>query len=396
MIRHSPVLSSSQGQSDHPSKPTCSLAFVIITRNRAKSIKRLVESILKAELQSLFLVLVDDSDPANFRKTGNFLRSSPLLFRQLSSGQAGRLVEETLRDTSLTEREKSFIRSCTGLLSPFCGFVEQFLESGVKKGLIGEGLSFAPYSVARNLGIYCAVRFSRPDIVFFLDDDCEILHPEKLRDQIMLLHTTLNRKRVLASSGLYRDPEQSHYAPHFSEKVLRTIRGMDTFLKKAFAVGRARFEIMPPHLLGGVLILSKSVFSTLPFDPYVARGEDHAYALDLKSLLSEDAIYVRDNHFIVGHRKRALNPVDAKMNTLRDIFRFVYIRRKTGRAFISFFAIRWVFASLISLFLSVRSCKQCRRELWALLFTAPRFAKINAHKFRRDLPAWNGFLRQLN
>ncbi len=395
MNPHSSMLPSSPEPSGRYSKSTCSLAFVIITKNRPKRIKRLVESILKADLHHFFLVLVDDSDPANFRQTRDFLRSSSLLFRQLSSGQAGRLIEETLRHADFPERAKNFIRQCTGLRSPFSGLVERFSESSSESGLMDKGLSFAPYSAARNLGIYCAVRFCKPDVVFFLDDDCEILHPEKLSDQIMLLQTTLDQRNVVASSGLYKALEQSPSEGPFSERVLQIIRGMDTFLETAFAVGRTRFEVMPPHILGGVLILSKSVFFTLPFDPYVARGEDHAFALDLKALVGEDAIYVRDNRFIVGHRKAILGSYDAHMNMLRDIFRFVYIRGKTGCTFIPFFAVRWAFASLIKLFLDFKSYNRCRHELQALLLIAPRFAKKNAHKFWRNLPAWNGFLRLL-
>lgn len=358
--------------------------------------RRLTKSILKAKLDSFFLVLIDDSDPASFRKTRAFLNASSVQFRQLTSRQAGKLVQETLREASLSEGERRFIRTCTGLRSPFSGVVERFLESGVEGGLMRRGLSFAPYSAARNLGICCAARFFAPDVIFFLDDDCEILHPEHLQDQIMLLHTTLDRKSVLASSGVYQDSGQSPSKPDFSEKILHTLRGMDTFLQKALSRGNTRFEIMPPHILGGVLMLHKRVFSALPFDPYVARGEDHAYALDLKPLLGENEIYVRDNRFTVGHRKAVLDRANASLNTLRDIFRFVYVQRKTGRNFIPCFGVRWALASLTSMFLSLKNYKRCRNELWALLFIAPRFARRNERKFRQGLPAWNRFLCQLN
>jgi glycosyltransferase involved in cell wall biosynthesis len=390
------MLPNPRKQRDHLSKSQYRLALVVITRNRPESMKRLAESILKAKLEPFYLVLIDDSDPGSFRKTKDFLSASSVQFRQLTSSQAGKLVQETLREVSLTERERRFIRTCTGLHSPFSGFVERFSEFGVEGGLMSRGLSFAPYSAARNLGIYCAVRFFAPDAIFFLDDDCEILHPEQLKDQIMLLHTTLGRKSVLASSGVYKDFGQLPSEPNFPEKVLQILRGMDAFLQKAFARGNIRFEIMPPHILGGVLMLHKRVFSTLPFDPYVARGEDHAYALDLKQLLGEDEIYVRDNHFTIGHRKAVLDRAKANLNTLRDTFRFVYVRRKTGRNFIPCFGVRWALASLTSVFLNLKNHKRCRNELVALLFIAPRFARRNAHKFGRGLPAWNSFLRQLN
>lgn len=149
-----------------------------------------------------------------------------------------------------------------------------------------------------------------------------------------------------------------------------------------------------PHILGGALILSKKIFYVLPFDPYVAGGEDHAYALDLKWVLDKNEIVVRDNHFIVGHR-RETSQKHTDMNVLRDIFRFLYSHAKTRRSFITLLTVRWSFTSLISLFLNPSNYKQYKNELWTLLFVAPRFLKENASKFRRSIKAWSSFLHQL-
>lgn len=374
------------------------ITFIIITKDRPRMVKHLINSILKARLDSFSLVIIDDSNAGNFLHTRSFLQSHSIPFKQLGSLQAGSHVEKTLEKVNLTADKKNFIRNCTGLSPPFCGYVERFLGvNKLKPGFASSGLQFAPYSHARNLGIYCAVRFFNPEIILFLDDDCLILRPERLESQLRLVETKLNQKNIVAVSGLYKDLlkfEQKESSEHrISKKIVRILRGMDVFLRKSFMVEKERFKIMPPHMLGGALILSKKVFHIVPFDPYVARGEDHAYALDLKSFLGENEIAIRDNHFIVGHRKE-FSQNHTNTNVLRDIFRFVYSHAKTGHSFIPLFVFRWLFASIIQLFLHPSKHKQYKNELWALLFLAPKFAKENACKFRQNVAAWKGFVDQ--
>jgi glycosyltransferase involved in cell wall biosynthesis len=389
--------SQKQNSNDSADKHRHLVTFVIITKNRPRMVIRLIRSVIKAKLNFFSLVLIDDSDHNNFLQTNSFLQSLSTPFKQFSSRQAVGLVEENLKEINLPEIKESFIRSCAGIHSPFCGYVERFL--GVYKPtstrLADIGLRFAPYSSARNLGIFCAVRFFDPEAIFFLDDDCLIIHPDKLGDQIRLIETRLNQRRVVAVAGLYKDLHiSSDSEKPISRKAMDILRGMERFLRESFTIGETRFEIMPPHMLGGALVLAKEVFRALPFDPYVARGEDHAYALDLWSCLGRNKIVVRDNDFRVGHQ-RVMPREQRSLNVLRDIFRFIYIRAKTGRSFITFFSLRWGFASLIGLVLKPSNYRIYKDELWALLFVAPKFTKENASKFGRNVDAWKHFLRML-
>ncbi len=373
------------------------VTFIIITKDRPKMVRRLVDSILKANLDAFSLVLIDDSSPDNFLKTKDFLQSRSMQFLQLSTAEAGRQIEKTLEKANLTPAQKEFIKNCTGLRSPFCGYVEQFFDQDEPRGESTDvGLRFAPYSAARNLGIYCATRLFNPENIFFLDDDCLILHPEKLKSQIRSMERKVNQKQIVATAGIYKDLStsrpQKNSDHRISAKIIRILRGMDAFLRKSLAVEKARFKIMPPHMLGGALILSKRVFCSLPFDPYVARGEDHTFAWDLKGYLARNEVAICDNQFIVGHKREEISPKQADLNVLRDIFRFVYIQTKTGRSFIPLFTVRWTLASLTQLFLNPLKYTQRKKELSALVYLAPRFAKENAHKFKQNLKAWNNFL----
>lgn len=371
-----------------------SVTFVTITKDRPRMMRRLIESILKIKLASLSVVLIDDSSNENFIKTRGLLQSLSASFRQLSTSQAGRLVEEDLRKANLAADEKIFIRECTGLRSPFRGYIEQLLETSDSDS--DPCLRFAPYSPARNLGIYSAMRFFNADIIVFLDDDCLILYPEKLWDQLRLIEAKLDEKTIVAVAGLYKDLfAHPLLEVGSSKRILGILRGMDEFIKKSFAVGEARFKTMPPHILGGALILHRRAFSIIPFDPYTARGEDHSYALDLKRYLAKDEIAIRDTKFVIGHQKQHFGSASAQkheLDVLRDIFRFVYTHAKTGYSFITLFLVRWMLVSLCSLLLNPSNYRQHKSELLALLFAAPKYARKNNCRFRRGIKAWNKFL----
>ncbi|MGD8545663.1 MAG: glycosyltransferase family A protein, partial [Candidatus Bathyarchaeota archaeon] len=393
----SPKYSHKQHQLNPKKRKIYSITFVIITKDRPEIMKHLIRSILKTQLASCSIILIDDSNNDNFIKTRRFLQSYSIPFKQLNSSQAGRLAEKSLERTNLTPDEKIFIRECTGLRSPFCNYIEQLLEPSRPELDLNNCLQFAPYSPARNLGIYIATRFFNPNIIIFLDDDCLILHPEKIYDQLLLFEAKINQKRIIAISGIYKNLSlrfsSERTRAQSLKKIQSILRGMDTFIRESFLTGEARFRIMPPHMLGGALILHKKSFSLIPFDPYIARGEDHSYALDLKRFFGEDEIAVRDERFIIGHQKEHSKSSSVQrfteLNVLRDIFRFVYIRVKTGISFITLFMVRWTLTSLCNLFLNPSNYKQYKIELLALLFVAPKYAKENGSKFRRGIKAWN-------
>lgn len=375
------------------------VAFIIITKDRPQKVKRLLDSIVKAWLDSFSLVVIDDSNSRNFLQIKDSLKGYPISFMHLSSLQAQMGVEEALEKTSLTTDEKRFIRNCTGLCSPFDGYVERFYQQNEPRSRqTGLGLRFAPYSAARNLGMYCAAHFFNPDVIFFLDDDCLILHPKKLRNQVQLMGAKINSRKIVALAGVYK--EISIFKPKEASdgltlrRALGIMRGMGAFLRKSLAVQMEGFNTMPPHMLGGALMLNKRVFCNLAFDPYVARGEDHAYAWDLRSFLGSNEIAVRDNQFAVGHERAEVSRNHEDMNVLRDIFRFVYSHAKTGQRFIPLFTVRWALAAIVQVFFNPSKYVQCENQLSALIFYAPRFAKENACRFRLNFKVWSKFLSQ--
>ena len=376
------------------------VGVIIITKDRPHMVRRLIASLAKGGLDSFCLVLIDDSNPRNFLQTRAFLKSYSIPFVHKSSLQAAAGVEKDLEETNLTVDETRFVRSCMGLHSPFDDYAERFFDNNRRKSRqIKLGLRFAPYSAARNLGIYCAVRFFNPDVIFFLDDDCLILHPENLRNQVQLMGTKIDNAKVVALAGVYKEISSFTSEQTFEDctrlRVLSTLRGMDAFLRKSLSVQNERFDTMPPHMLGGALMLDRRVFHNLPFDPHIARGEDHAYASDLRSVLGKNEIAARDRQFIVGHERAEASKNHEAMNVLRDIFRFVYFHAKSGKSPIAFLTVRWSLSSIVEVFSNPPKYTQCKNQLSTLIVYAPRFAKENSCRFALNLKAWPKFLNQL-
>jgi len=352
-------------------------------------------------MASFSLVLIDDSSHENFESIENLLLSYGKRCEHKRSSEARREVENDLKEMDLARAHRSLVETCVGLKSPFVEFAESlskiFLFRESLSALLSQ--SFSPYSTARNLGIYCARRAYDPERIVFLDDDCYVKRPERLTAALQLIGKKIDRKEIVAVSGLYEDlslytPRGRH--PYEEPTPTSILTGMKSFLERSFLTNQQqRLTLMPYHTLGGALILSKRVFVSLPFDPFIPRGEDHAYCIDLKDRYGRDFAIVRDNLFLVQHDKKRTPENLQEINTLRDIFRFVYLRLKVGHHFIPYFTIRWTLNAVTQMFLEPSKSKQRILELCSLLFLARIYAKRNVDKYSETVEAWESFLKRI-
>jgi glycosyltransferase involved in cell wall biosynthesis len=374
---------------------------VVITRDRPLQVERLIDSISHPKMAALSLVLIDDSSHENFESIENLLLSHGKRCEHKSSSEARREVENDLKDMDLARAHRSFVETCVGLKSPFVEFAESLSKIFLFRERLSAILSqsFSPYSTARNLGIYCARRAYDPERIVFLDDDCYVKSPERLTAALQLIGKKIDGKEIVAVSGLYEDlslytPRREH--PYEEPTPTSILTGMKSFLERSFLTNQQqRLTLMPYHTLGGALILSKRVFVSLPFDPFIPRGEDHAYCIDLKDRYGRDFAIVRDNLFLVQHDKKRTPENLQEINTLRDIFRFVYLRLKVGHHFIPYFTIRWAMNAVTQMFLQPSKSKHRILELCSLLFLARIYAKRNVDEYSETVKAWESFLKRI-
>ena len=167
-----------------------------------------------------------------------------------------------------------------------------------------EAIGLTGYSAIRNLGLVVAQVLGFDSVVFIDDDE-----------------TKLTKKGIpiLAKSGFYFNDEGTYYSKsqnrwynHFWQQG----RAFNNWISKAMSGPRLSRS---NHVCGGCLALHRETYRRLSFDPWILRGEDLDYLLNLR-MYGSDIWF--DNQWSLTHRP----PRDRHEGHrfYRDIFRWVY------------------------------------------------------------------------
>lgn len=186
-------------------------------------------------------------------------------------------------------------------------------------GLIG----VQGYSALRNLSLVVA-HLLHFDSVVFLDDDMIVQDPHFM-EKAMYGLGKLTRKGIpiLAKTGSFLDTKSSRKARDTNEVwnyFWRLPRAFNQWLTRAQRGPR----LQRSHFVcGGCMALHKEAFSRVAFDPWIQRGEDLDYMLNLRMYGSE---MWYDKAWLVHHRP----PVQRNegLRFYHDVFRWFYEYRK--------------------------------------------------------------------
>ena len=189
----------------------------------------------------------------------------------------------------------------------------------------GETVSLRGYGAIKNMGLAVAAVFGH-DVVVFLDDDEVVLDEDFLINAVFGLGSlTRQNLRILAKSGFFIDALDSPYAEpseEWSEKYWSKAADFNWVMERAQTAGSRITR--SNHLCGGCCALHAAAFSRLPFDPYITRGEDLDYVLNLRAF-GMDAWF--DNAWFV----RAQPPEEMAPTPsifMQDVHRWLYEYRK--------------------------------------------------------------------
>lgn len=179
------------------------------------------------------------------------------------------------------------------------------------------------YGAIRNLGLLVANVLGF-DAVVFLDDD-EVIDDPKFLEKAMYGLGKLTRQGVpiVAKTGYYLN-DQDSYLSKWEDKWYNRFwqqgRAFNEWITKAMRGPRLSRS---NHVCGGCLAIHKEAFRRLAFDPWITRGEDLDYMLDLR-MYGSDIWF--DNQWVLRH----LPPRTASEGTRfrQDIFRWLYEYRK--------------------------------------------------------------------
>ena len=189
----------------------------------------------------------------------------------------------------------------------------------------GETVSLRGYGAIRNMGLAVAAALGH-DAVVFLDDDEVVQDSDFLVKAVWGLGSlTRQNLQVLAKSGFFVNDEGSPYAKpsnEWSEKYWSKAADFNHVMER-MQTSTSRIT-RSNHMCGGCCALHAAAFSKVPFDPYITRGEDLDYLLNLRAN-GMDVWF--DNEWSVQLRPPE-ETAGAPSVFMQDVHRWLYEYRK--------------------------------------------------------------------
>lgn len=197
------------------------------------------------------------------------------------------------------------------------------LEQLDLEGLI-PSLDLDSYGATRNLGIMAAAVLGK-DSVIFIDDDEVVQTEEFVETGLFGLGLQIhNGGRLLAKSGFYTNRDGSWQHPTDDEKWTDRLWQQEAAYNKALAMVMKPPRLQPARLaFGGCMSLHKDVYTKIAFDPWVTRGEDIDYLINLR--LHGGEMY-SDDEWSIMHLSPAV--ASRALRFRQDVYSFIYEHRK--------------------------------------------------------------------
>lgn len=238
------------------------------------------------------------------------------------------LVAPPEAEASARARIQAIVREHADLNPLVIGSGEARLIAGrietLCPGFSGEFASLRGYGSIRNMGLVACAMLGH-DVAVFMDDDEVALSPDFLVDAVYGLgRLTRQDLKILAKTGHFVDENGSHLAdvsrPKFWERWWSKRREFNEWMSGALEGSRIKRS---NYVCGGCMTVHAAAFSRVPFDPWITRGEDLDYLMNLRMAGFEMWF---DRQWYVRH----LPPTtpDAPNRFLQDVYRWIYERAK--------------------------------------------------------------------
>jgi hypothetical protein len=192
------------------------------------------------------------------------------------------------------------------------------------QGQYCELLQLRGYSPVRNLCLFVAHCLGSEAAVL-IDDDEVFEDPHFISKATEFIGQAIGGQAVAAVAGYYLQPDGEYrlnkpFRPwmRYWDQVARMNEGFDQFIS---AEPRMKET---PFVFGGNMVVHRSLFTVVPFDPFVPRGEDIDFLINAKMFGFH---FFLDNQLSIKH----LPPPKSHpfWRQLReDIYRFVFEREK--------------------------------------------------------------------
>lgn len=337
--------------------------------------KRAIESLKTLEDQEFTLIL-----PVCFDLTG---RDGEVSFLEMD-----RLLREELKALGL---ERALVFSSLHLEQ-----LRKYLDQRNFRNVYPL-IDLKGFSKIRNTGLLIAQALSM-DVAIFIDNDEVMDDPSFLMVACEYLNRRWKGKVVCGKGGFYANPDGTILLPpqHLWWKFLWNKTKWMNRVWEEILSSKERL-IASPMLLGGNLVLHRHLFRSVPFDPYIPRGEDTDYLINA-SQLGFCLLFDKELRIKHLHPERTKDYFYEELKG--DIERFLYERGKvSGKLTIDLnpypgYFLKWTLypkAVLTSLFLSLdylrrreyEKAKGCMANL-SLFFQEKEEKWLRYLKFKED------------
>jgi hypothetical protein len=188
---------------------------------------------------------------------------------------------------------------------------------------LSEGVSLTSYGGIRNFALVYAAVMGYTEAIF-IDDD-EVIESEDFveRGCYGLGKLTRSDIMILVKTGYYIDRKGSYLASEktaWYDRFWRQGHEFNQWIENAMSGSRLS---QSNTACGGCLAVHREAYLRVPFDPWITRGEDLDYLLNVR-MYGSDVWF--DNTWEVRHLPPRERDEAARFG--RDIFRWVYEYRK--------------------------------------------------------------------
>jgi GT2 family glycosyltransferase len=187
---------------------------------------------------------------------------------------------------------------------------------------LGGVLNLYGYSNVRNIGLVIA-QILKSDTLIFLDDDVIIPDPDYFVKTQDYIGQKIGGKVLGGIAGYYLN-EDGDYHLDVNPRAWALWWPKEEKMNEAFEVIESEERLMETTFaFGGNMVLHWSMFETVPFDPYITRGEDMDLLVNARMLGFE---FMLDTKLRVLHLPGKGKRVWSEMR--QDLHRFLYMREK--------------------------------------------------------------------
>ena len=253
------------------------------------------------------------------------------------------------------------------------------------------------FSKIRNTGLLLAQALSM-DVAIFIDNDEVVEDPHYLKIACEYLNQRWKGRWVVGKGGFYVNPNGAILLPP-QRLWWRFLWNKTKWMNHVWETILSSNDrlVSSPILLGGNLVLFRQLFQSVPFDPYIPRGEDTDYLINVSRL---GYCLLFDKLLRIKHLHPERTKIYFHEELKGDIERFIYERGKIREGldinldpYPGYF-LKWSLypkALLTSLFLSFdylrkkewRRAKECLSNM-GLLFQKKKEGWLEYLRFKRD------------